>query len=201
MGRHPKRRVISYLPQLGLFVPQAGSTPPPGEPPVVLGLDELEALRLAHLEGLEHTLAGRALGISRPTFGRILQRAHAKVTRALIEGRPLLVEGGAVTLDECPLRCLQCERVVPADQLTDLATRACPRCGGKTRALRDDEIDRLTGPQLALLGERLDLKGKRAYLRTAVRLSADADTASPLSTAGHSATNSSSRLPRRVDRT
>jgi predicted DNA-binding protein (UPF0251 family) len=61
-----------------------------------LQLDELEALRLADHVGLYQEAAAEQMGISRPTFTRILARARAKVAGALIEGRVLVIGEGTV---------------------------------------------------------------------------------------------------------
>ena len=61
-----------------------------------LRLDELEALRLADLEGLYQEAAAERMGVSRPTFARILARARTAVARALIEERLLVVGEGPV---------------------------------------------------------------------------------------------------------
>jgi len=45
---------------------------------IVLKPDEVEALRLADLEDLYQEEAAASMGISRQTFGRILERAHKK---------------------------------------------------------------------------------------------------------------------------
>ncbi len=63
---------------------------------VTLGLDELEALRLADLEGLYQDAASESMGVSRPTFARILGRAREKVVDALLNQKLLLVAGGPV---------------------------------------------------------------------------------------------------------
>ena len=71
-----------------------------------LRLDELEALRLADLEGLYQEAAAERMGVSRPTFARILARARTAVARALIEERVLVVsEGPVVAASEVPLPC------------------------------------------------------------------------------------------------
>ena len=49
-----------------------------------LRVDELEALRLADLEGLYQEAAAERMGVSRPTFARILARARSVVARALV---------------------------------------------------------------------------------------------------------------------
>jgi predicted DNA-binding protein (UPF0251 family) len=71
-----------------------------------LRLDELEALRLADLEGLYQEVAAERMGVSRPTFARILARARSAVARALIEERALVVgEGPVVAASDKPLPC------------------------------------------------------------------------------------------------
>ena len=59
-------------------------------------LDELEALRLADVERLKHEEASEKLGISRPTFTRILASARMKTATAITQGKALMIEGGEV---------------------------------------------------------------------------------------------------------
>lgn len=73
-----------------------------------LQLDELEALRLADREGLYQEEAADRMGISRVTFGRILQKARAKVAEALLDGKALIVGEGPVQFGtgqdaDCPV--------------------------------------------------------------------------------------------------
>ena len=63
---------------------------------VELTLDGLEALRLADLEGLYQEEAARHMGVSRATFARIVAQARKNVAEALLQGKALVVEGGAV---------------------------------------------------------------------------------------------------------
>ena len=56
---------------------------------VVMTLDEFEALRLADLEQFYHERAARQMRVSRPTFSRILDAAHAKVADALVHGKSI----------------------------------------------------------------------------------------------------------------
>ncbi|MCP4899598.1 MAG: DUF134 domain-containing protein [bacterium] len=61
-----------------------------------LRLDELEALRLADLEGLYQEAAAERMGVSRATFARTLARARQKVAGALIHERLLIIGEGPV---------------------------------------------------------------------------------------------------------
>ncbi|WP_337997869.1 DUF134 domain-containing protein [Oleispirillum naphthae] len=63
---------------------------------LTLGVDGLEALRLADAEGLEHAAAAEMMGISRPTFSRLLASARATTATALSRGWAIRIEGGAV---------------------------------------------------------------------------------------------------------
>ena len=65
---------------------------------VVLPADGLEAIRLADAEGLYHDEAARQMGISRPTFGRILESARRAVAEAITMGRALRIGDGPVEL-------------------------------------------------------------------------------------------------------
>jgi len=62
-----------------------------------LSLDELEALRLADLEGEYQDGAAGTMGVSRATFGRIVESARRKVADALVHGKALSIGGGVVT--------------------------------------------------------------------------------------------------------
>lgn len=66
----------------------------------ILSLDQYEALRLADLEGLSQEEAAEHMGVSRPTFGRILEEAHRTVARALVYGQALRIEGGRCIIGE-----------------------------------------------------------------------------------------------------
>jgi predicted DNA-binding protein (UPF0251 family) len=61
---------------------------------VVLPLEGLEALRLVEVEGLEQDAAARRMGVSRPTFSRVLAQARQRVGQALVNGWALRITGG-----------------------------------------------------------------------------------------------------------
>ena len=65
---------------------------------VNLTLDELEAVRLADLEGLYQEDAARKMDISRQTFGNIINSAHRKIADALLNSKALKIEGGTVRM-------------------------------------------------------------------------------------------------------
>jgi predicted DNA-binding protein (UPF0251 family) len=65
---------------------------------VTLLSDELEALRLADLQGLTQVEAARLMSVSRSTFQRILENAHRQVALALVQGQALQIVGSSFEL-------------------------------------------------------------------------------------------------------
>lgn len=68
-----------------------------------LSVEGLEALRLADAEGIEHEKAAELMGISRPTFSRILTDARQTVATALSKGWAIHIQGGDFEIIERPL--------------------------------------------------------------------------------------------------
>ena len=93
MVRPQKNRIVAYNPDISYFKPRG--IPMVALEEVRLTVDEREAVRLADFLGLSHEEAGRKMGVSRATFGRIVQRARYLVTDALINGKAIRVEGGS----------------------------------------------------------------------------------------------------------
>jgi predicted DNA-binding protein (UPF0251 family) len=124
--RPPKcRRIVDQPPATGFQpVGVSGDT----QPAVELGLDELEALRLADCEGLYQDAAAERMGISRATFSRLVQTARTKVATALVEGRVLMFQGGTVRV--APTRRFMCETCGAAFDLPHGTGRPdkCPKC-------------------------------------------------------------------------
>lgn len=107
MPRPPKSRTVRGEPQATYFKPRG--IPARLLETVVLGLDELEAIRLADLEGLYQEEAATRMNISRPTFGRLVAQARHKVADALFNGKALVFEGGAVCIGEMVwFECRKC---------------------------------------------------------------------------------------------
>jgi len=59
---------------------------------VEMSLEEMEALRLKNLEGLEQTEAAQKMNTSQSTFARILASANQKIADALINGKAIRIE-------------------------------------------------------------------------------------------------------------
>lgn len=89
-GRTRRARWIGFDPGFICFKPCGRSGR--GMETLSLRLDELEALRLADLEGLYQEECARRMGISRTVLSRTLAQARRTVTDALINGKRLVVE-------------------------------------------------------------------------------------------------------------
>ena len=96
MARPPKCRAVSALPSVTYYKP--AGIPLRLIKEVVLPVEGLEALRLKDVEGLEQTECSIRMGISRPTFQRVLYRARKTVAEALTSGMALKIEGGVFVL-------------------------------------------------------------------------------------------------------
>lgn len=53
--------------------------------------EEAETLRLKNIKGLDQTAGAKTMGISQSTFQRILTSANKKLTRALFEGKAIVI--------------------------------------------------------------------------------------------------------------
>ncbi|MDI3525881.1 MAG: uncharacterized protein PWR03_64 [Tenuifilum sp.] len=89
MPRKKCHRQICYSPETVLFKPAGKPTCSIGS--IELELDELEAIRLADQQGLYHEDAAKQMGVSRQTFGRILEQARKKVATAIVNGMAIKI--------------------------------------------------------------------------------------------------------------
>jgi len=97
LPRPRKCRRVAFSPDVRFFKPQG--VPLSTLKGVVLPVEGLEALRLADAESFDHEAAALRMGISRPTFSRILAEARRLVARALVNGWAIRIEGGDYRID------------------------------------------------------------------------------------------------------
>ena len=128
MGRPPKNKQVYAPPCFQSFKP--AGIPRSMLERISLGLGEFEAIRLADHEGLDHKDAAERMGISRPTFTRLIEKARQKVARALVQGQELFVEGGQVHFENNLFRCRQCGHLVHLRMNEDIPAE-CPECGNQ----------------------------------------------------------------------
>lgn len=96
MPRPINCRRVAQLPQVNYYKPRG--IPLALLQQTTLTVDELEAIRLADLQGLYQEQAAEKMNISRQTLGRILESAHKKIADALVNGKALSIQGGSVKL-------------------------------------------------------------------------------------------------------
>ncbi len=106
MPRPRKPRFVEFLPDVTYFKP--AGVPMSALDEVTLGVDELEALRLKDLEGLEQEECARRMNLAQSTFQRILSSAREKLTRGIVEGRAIRIEGGHYRLVARRFVCPDC---------------------------------------------------------------------------------------------
>ncbi len=90
MPRPCNFRHVECLPRTACFKPAGKPARMLDE--VLLGLDEIESIRLADLDGLYHEQAAEQMKISRSTFSRVIEQARRKVADALIHGKVIRME-------------------------------------------------------------------------------------------------------------
>ncbi len=144
------------------FVPLQGACTPAGLPirdqilhdpsaQIELTLDELEAVRLADYEGLYQEAAARSMGISRQTFGRIIQQAHRKIAEAILMGKMIKIAGGTV---------------LPVEEEKNMITLAVP-------ATQFGAVDQNFGHCEQLVILQVDLSEKRVISKQSIQAPPD----------------------------
>jgi len=138
MPRPTKWRRVGFLPEITFFKP--AGIPLHALEEVILSVEELEAIRLKDLEGLEQEDCAQKMQISRPTFHRILGAARKKLADALLNGKAIRIEGGNFEMAIRRFRCRKAghEWNVPFDEMVKRPPSRCPTC-------KSDEIQIVPG--------------------------------------------------------
>jgi predicted DNA-binding protein (UPF0251 family) len=119
-------RRVARSPRCGLFKPAGVACSSLSE--VVVTVDEMEAIRLADLDGMYQEQAAERMNVSRQTFGRIIESARRKVAQALTQGQALRIEGGTVEVVTMRrFQCYECQNVWELPHGTG-RPQACPKC-------------------------------------------------------------------------
>jgi uncharacterized protein len=143
-------RRVGSMPQSDYFKPRG--IPLSMLEEVILTVDELEAIRLADLEGLYQEQAAEKMKVSRPTFGRIVESAHKKVAEALVKGKALKIEGGEFEMASMRnFKCTDCQHSWELPYGTGRPEN-CPSCGApRTKLVAPDQrfVGRHPGQKMA----------------------------------------------------
>jgi hypothetical protein len=126
MGRRTRRRFVKRTPNNFYFTDigqGAGDS-------VQITVAEFEAMRLKHYVNLNQKEAAEKMGVSQPTFSRILDAAHNKMTKALMEGKQIRVIGGNVQYKKGfkGYGCLNCDYEWQDENASKEKEAPCPNC-------------------------------------------------------------------------
>lgn len=92
-GRQCKVRYIQKMPKVDQFSPR-GKVGRPDE--AELRVDQFEAIKLADFQGFNQSEGAKAMGVSRPSFGRILRQGRKIMADALVNGKSIRIRIGKV---------------------------------------------------------------------------------------------------------
>ena len=90
MTRPKIRRFLRFRPNVYYFKPRG--VPLRILEEVILLPDELEALKLHDVDGLEQIEAAQKMKISQSTFARTLNKAYKKIAEGIIKGKAIRIE-------------------------------------------------------------------------------------------------------------
>ena len=129
MGRRRHRRWVNQTPNNFYFSSEAPTT----EDTTTLTVAEFEAMRLKHYVDFNQKDAAEKMGISQPTFSRILECAHQKTTKALMEGKIIKVYGGNFDykLSFIGYGCLDCNHEWEDETASKEKKIECIKCNSK----------------------------------------------------------------------
>lgn len=129
MARPTKWRKVEFIPNSRYFTPnQTGRLIEEN----ILRVEEVEALRLKDLEGLDQEQCAEKMEISRQTFQRILNDARRKVADSLVNGKAIRIAGGNYTRNICLVKCLDCGHEWSESYETfEQEDYACIKCNSK----------------------------------------------------------------------
>lgn len=125
--RPKKDRIVKFSPDVSYFKPRG--IPMMDLEEITLTIDESEAIRLADFIGMSHEEAGGHMGVSRATFGRIVQKARKAIADALINGKAIRIEGGNFQMihDKQLFACCKCEHEWEEENIPKKPD-ICPSC-------------------------------------------------------------------------
>jgi len=90
MPRPRKIRHMRFNPNVYYFKPRG--VPMRTLEEVIVAPDELEAIKLHHVDGLNQQSAAKKMKISQPTFARTINAAYKKIAEALTSGKAIRLE-------------------------------------------------------------------------------------------------------------
>ncbi len=125
--RPHKPRRVEFLPDVTHFKPAGIRLRDLEE--VTLTVDEVEALRLKDMEGLDQVLCADRMSLSQSTFQRFLTGARSRITGAIVSGSAIRIQGGNYLLMHRRWKCGACGWSWESPPATFHERPNCPSCG------------------------------------------------------------------------
>jgi predicted DNA-binding protein (UPF0251 family) len=105
--------------------------------------EELEAIRLRDIDGLDQTACAALMGLSRATFQRVLRSARIKVATALLEGNQIIFERGNYSMRNRTFECVDCGKTWEEQPCAAGGQHgyqiACPKCGSMKKSKIEED--------------------------------------------------------------
>lgn len=136
MARPTKFRKVERFPNEDYFIPKG--RPQSETTDIILKVEELEAMRLKDIEGLNQEECAKRMNISRQTFQNVIDSARKSVAIALTEGKSIKIHGGHYTTKNCNIKCKSCEGIYTIVYEQD--NNKCPICDS-TDISCNEELD------------------------------------------------------------
>jgi len=142
MVRPKKQRMVQGEPDVTYFKPRGVPVRDLRSGENSITVEELEALRLKDVEGLDQEKCAKKMHVSRPTFHRVLKSARKSVAEAIVKGKALRIGGGAYMTGRglkggmgmgpggyCV--CTKCGYKMPHERGSPCYGKKCPECGAE----------------------------------------------------------------------
>lgn len=139
MPRPRRFRKISKEPEIRCFKPEREDAD--SIEPIEILIDEFEAIRLRDYHDIQQKRSAEIMGVSQPTFHRILSSSRKKIAKALIDGNPLVIVG------EYHINNYKCDVCGFEWQHPRKEYKKCPDCGSSNIRLVEEEEQVLTSEE------------------------------------------------------
>ena len=127
MPRPKIYRRVEFFPDSTYFVPMG--VPSCALEQIDIMMEELDAMRLKDIEGLNQEECAQRMNVSRQTFQNIIDSARKKVAISLTQGKAINISGGNYISSRCEFYCNTCRMNYKVRKLED--KEYCPECGSE----------------------------------------------------------------------
>nr|WP_319374178.1 DUF134 domain-containing protein [uncultured Methanobacterium sp.] len=152
MARPRRFRRISEEPHIKCFKPEREDLD--SLKPIEILIDEFEAIRLRDYHDIQQKRSAEIMGVSQPTFHRILTSARKKIANALINGNTIVING------KDHLIRYECNDCGFKWQHPRKEYNKCPDCGSTSIGTVEEEKEEYTADSEEAIMDRKSYGGK-----------------------------------------